>query len=128
MQGLNWLITLTISFQTISVVLISTALHHVNHPNLHQLWNPLFHSCPYLSPPSSNVVGDLLDTNSNTSLPDDLADGNECKIIASSFQHGFHYPMDLWLSISFVLKISYAWLYSSNTSKQYGYSNHKSNI
>ena len=95
------------------------------HPDPHQLWNPLLHSCQNLSPPSSNVMDDLLDTKSNTCLQDDVAYGNECKIIASSFQHGFHYPMDLWLSISFVFKVSFLWLSSSNTSKQYGYSNIK---
>ena len=128
MESLNWLRNLTIYFQTISITLLSAALHHVYHPDPHQLWNPLFHSCQNLSPPSSNVVDDLLDAKSNTCLQDDPAYGNECKIIASSFQHGFHYPMDLWLSVSFVLKVSCVWLSSSNTLKQYGYSNHKRNM
>ena len=128
MQGLNWLINLTISFQTISMVLLSTALHHVYHPDPHQLWSPLFHSFQNLSPPSSNAVDDLLDAKSNTCLQDDPSYGNECKIIASSFQHGFHYPMELWISVSFVLKVSCVWLSSSSTSKQYGYSNHNKNM
>ena len=114
MQGLNWLINLTISFQTILMALLSATLHHVYHPNPHQLWNPLFHSCQNLSPPSSNVVDYLLDAKSNTCLQGDPSYGNECKIIASSFQHGFHCPMDLWFSVSFVLKVSCMWPFSSN--------------
>ena len=65
MQGLNWMRKLTISYQTISMVLLSAAHHHVNHPDLHQLWNPLFHSCQNICPPSSNVHDDLLDTKSS---------------------------------------------------------------
>ena len=76
------------------MALLLAALYHVNHPDPHQLWNPLFHSCQDLFPPSSNVVDDLLDTNSNTCLEDDLAYGNEGKTIASSFQHGLHCPLD----------------------------------
>ena len=85
MQGLNWIRNLTISYQTISMTLLSATLHHVNHLDPHQLWNPLFHSFQDLFPPSSNVVDDLLDTNFNTCLQDDLAYGNECKTISSSF-------------------------------------------
>lgn len=55
MQGLNWLRNLTISFQTTSMTLLSAAFHHVYHPDPHQLWNPIFHSCQDLSPPSSNL-------------------------------------------------------------------------
>ena len=128
MQGLNWLRNLTIFFQTISMALLSVALHHVYHPDPHPLCNPLFHSCQNLSPPSSNVMDDLLDAKSNTCLQDDPTYGNECKIIASYFQHGFHYPMDLCPSFSFVLKVSFVWLSSSNTSKQYAYSNQKRNM
>ena len=128
MQGLNWLRNLIIYFQTTSMALLSVALHHVNHPDPHQSWNPPFHYFQSLSPPSSNVVDDLLDTKSNTCLQDDPAYGNECKTIASSFKHGLHCPMDFWLSASFVLEVSCAWLYYSNTLKQYGYSNHKRNM
>ena len=76
MQGLNWLINLTISFQTTSMVLLSALLNHVNHLDPHQLWNPLFHSVQSLSPPSSNFVDDLLDTKSNTCRQDDPTYGN----------------------------------------------------
>ena len=128
MQCLNWLGNLTISFQTTSLTLLSAALHHVYHPNPHQLWNPIFHSCQNISPPSSNIVDDLLDTKSNTCLQDDPAYGNECKIMSFYFQHGLHCPLDLWLFVSFVFKFSYVWISSSNTSKQYGYSKHKRNM
>ena len=77
MKGLNWLRNPTISFQTTSMVFLSYALHHMNHPNPHQLWNHVFHSFQNISPPSSNVVDDLLDTKSNTCLQDDPAYGNE---------------------------------------------------
>ena len=77
MQGLNWLVNITISFQTTSMALLSAALHHVYHPEPYRLWNPIFHSCQYLSPPSSNVMDDLLETKSNTCLQDDPAYGNE---------------------------------------------------
>ena len=128
MQGLNWLRNLTISFQTTSMVLLSTTLHHVNHPDPHQLWKPLFHSCQDLFPPSSNVVDNLLDTKSNTCLQDDPTYGNELKIIASYFQHGLHYPINLWLFASFFMKSSRGWLSPSHILKQYGYSNHKRNM
>ena len=128
MQGLNWIRNLTISFQTISMALLSAALHHVNHPGPYQLWNPLFHSCQNIFPPSLNVVDDFLDTNSNTCLQYDPTYGNECKIIAYSFKHGLHCPLDLWLYVSFVLKVSYVCISSSNTLKQYGYSNQKRNM
>ena len=128
MEGLNWLRNLTISFQIISMALLSAAIHHVYHPDPHQLWNPLFHSCQNFSPPSSNVVDDLLDAKSNNCLQDDRAYGNECKIITSSFQHGFHYPMDFWFSVTFSLKFSCMWPFSSNILKHYGYSNHKKNM
>ena len=58
------------------MALLSVALHHVYHPDPHQLWNPLFHSFQNLSPPSSNVVDDLLDDKSNACLQDDLAYAN----------------------------------------------------
>ena len=59
------------------MVFLSAALHHVNHPDPHQLWNPIFHLYQDLSPPSSNLMDDLLDTKSNTCLQHDLAYGNE---------------------------------------------------
>ena len=104
------------------------AHHHVNLPDPHRLWNPLFHSRQDLFPLSSNVTDDLQDTKPNNFQKYDLAYGNECKTISSSFQHGFHYPMDLWFSGSFALKFSCAWLSSSNILKHYRYSNHKRNI
>ena len=128
MQGLNWLRNLTSSFQTISMVLLSAALHHVYHPDPHQLWNPLFHSCLSLSPPSSNVMDELLDPKSNICLWDDHAYGNGCKTFASSLQHGFHYPMDLCFSVTFSLKVSCMWPFSSNILKHNDNSNHKKNI
>ena len=107
------------------VLLLAALHHHVNHPDPHRLWNPLFHSCHYLFPPSSNFVDDLLDTKSNTCLQDDTACGNECKTIAFSFQHGLLCP---WLSTSFFFKFSCAWLYFSSTLNHYGYPNHKRNM
>lgn len=125
MKVLHCLRNITLSFQSISMELLSATLHHVYHLDTHQLWNPPFHSCENLSPPPSNVLDDLLDAKSNTCPQDYPAYDNKCKIISSSIQHGFHYPMDLWLSVYFVLKVSYLCLSSSNTSKQYGYSNHQ---
>ena len=126
MKSLNWIRNLTISYQTISMVLLLVALHHhVNYLDPHQLWNLLFHSFHSLSPPSLNFMDDLPDTNSNTCIQDELAYGNACKTIASSFQQGF---LCLWISTSFALKFSWAWLSSSNILKHYGYTNHKRNV
>jgi len=77
MQGLICLRNLTISFQIISMAFISAALHHVYHPDPHQLWNPLFHICQNLSPRFSTDMDDLLDAKSNICLQDDPTYSNK---------------------------------------------------